>query len=271
MPASFDPALPNSLDPALPNSLDPALPNSLDPALPNSFLRSFCCQHFPRPKSMLAPQKSYNMLKVGSLGKAKLRIFCGWAVFVQRNSFHWKNPTGKHKTSKLIYKGNLNHLTPWQPEHVKMHFVGSSSNLWRIHRISRSKRERNEDFPNDIYKSYLQIQNSTIELDHAGFMSKSSKVDWALPVSKHSNGIYPTRSHDKSLAHASFPNLGKKPENCSDFPSEKVEIWQNQVQWNLTDLDQWRLHQSILQCCDFTALNGCSTKLNIMDLGKSKV
>ena len=99
----------------------------------------------------------------------------------------------------------------------------SSSNLCNL-RISRSKRERNEDFPNDIYKSYLQIQNSTIELDHAGFMSKSSKVDWALPVSKHSNGIYPTHSHDKSLAHASFPNLGKKPENCSDFPSEKVEI-----------------------------------------------
>ena len=269
LPNSLDPALPNSLDPALPNSLDPALPNSLDPALPNSFLRSFCCQHFPRAKSMLAPQKSYNTLKVGSLGKAKLRFF-GGGRFFSTKFFSLKNPTGKHKTSKLIYKGNLN-----QPEssdsmaagacqnafrrRILMHEFSSSSNLCNL-RISRSKRERNEDFPNDIYKSYLQIQNSTIELDHAGFMSKSSKVDWALPVSKHSNGIYPTHSHDKSLAHASFPNLGKKPENCSDFPSEKVEIWQNQVQWNLTDLDQWRLHQSILQCCYFTALNGCSTK-----------
>ena len=259
MPASFDPALPNSLDPALPNSLDPALPNSLDPALPNSFLRSFCCQDFPRPKSMLAPKTSYNTLKVGSLGKAKLRIFCGWAVFVQRNSFHWKTQLGSTKHQNLSTKATwiiwLRGSRSIQNAFRRIIFE-KMCNL----RISRSKRERNEDFPNDIYKSYLQIQNSTIELDHAGFMSKSSKVDWALPVSKHSNGIYPTHSHDKSLAHASFPNLGKKPENCSDFPSEKVEIWQNQVQWNLTDLDQWRLHQSILQCCYFTALNGCSTK-----------
>lgn len=224
VPASFDPALPNSLDPALPNSLDPALPNSLDPALPNSFLRSFCCQDFPRPKSMLAPQKSYNTLKVGSLGKAKLRIFSWVGGFCSTKFFSLKKPNWEAQNIKTYLQR--------QPESSDSMAAGACQNAFRNFifekmcnlRISRSKRERNEDFPNDIYKSYLQIQNSTIELDHAGFMSKSSKVDWALPVSKHSNGIYPTRSHDKSLAHASFPNLGKKPENCSDFPSEKVEI-----------------------------------------------
>ena len=145
--------------------------------------------------------------------------------------------------------------------------ISSSSNLCNL-RISRSKRERNEDFPNDIYKSYLQIQNSTIELDHAGFMSKSSKVDWALPVSKHSNGISLTAMINLWLMHL-FQTWGKSQRTAAIFlpkrlKSDKIrssETWQiliNDDSINLSYNAVISLHWMVVQ-------------LNIMDLGKSKV
>ena len=72
----------------------------------------------------LAPQKSYNTLKVGSLGKAKLRIFWWVEVFFHEILFTEKNQLGSTKHQNLSTKATW---IIWLP--------GSRSILQKFRRI----------------------------------------------------------------------------------------------------------------------------------------